>query len=276
MLFMILKLTSVARGHEYMAFLVDVLSEIIVDILPLMSIVIFIVIVFAYALMLLMPDSTDEVDELAIADYNGALMTMYTVWNMLMLGSFERPYTAPHLTVRALMRAAIFLIVSFLVSVVVLNALIALMGDSWERVQANALTRGARGRGRLIVEMQQIMWRKPPDLFPDFVHVLRRKEAVVKASDSEWTGRVTKLMDHTDRKQEEVKAEVESVKAEVNAKVESVNAKVELAIQKMKQLVSMSLQSQQEVNEQLRVLSDRSGRGKSAKQPATTIPRLEA
>ena len=200
-----------------------------------------------------------------------------------MLGSFERPYTAPHLTVRALMHAAIFLVVSFLVSVVVLNALIALMGDSWERVQANAPTRGARGRGRLIVEMQQIMWRKPPDLFPDFVHVLWRKEAVVKASDSEWTGRVTKLMDHTDRKQEEVKAsvkaEVESVKAEVEsvkAEVKSVKAEVESAMQEMKKLVSMSLQSQQEVNEQLRVLSDRSGRSKSAKQPATTIPRLEA
>ena len=142
MLFMILKLTSVARGHEYMAFLVDVLSEIIVDILPLMSIVIFIVIVFAYALMLLMPDSTDEVDELAIADYNGALMTMYT-WNMLMLGSFERP-TRRRTSPSALMRAAIFLVVSFLVSVVVLNALIALMGDSWERVRPP--TRGARAR----------------------------------------------------------------------------------------------------------------------------------
>ena len=69
-----------------------------------------------------------------------------------------------------------------------------------------------------------------------------------------------------------VKAEVESVKAEVK----SVKAEVESAMQEMKKLVSMSLQSQQEVNEQLRVLSDRSGRGKSPKQPATTIQRLEA
>ena len=93
-------------------------------------------------------------------------------------------------------------------------------------------------------------------------------------------------VDHTDRKQEEVKAEVtakvESVEAKVEsveAKVESVEAKVEsldATMQEMKKLVSVSLQSQQEVNEQLRVLSDRSGRGKSAKQPATTIPRLEA
>ena len=68
-------------------------------------------------------------------------------------------------------------------------------------------------------------------------------------------------VDHTDRKQEEVKAEVESLKAE-SMRRSSGKCKVELAMQKMEKLVSMSLQSQQEVNEQLRVLSDRSGRAR--------------
>ena len=63
----------------------------------------------------------------------------------------------------------LLMITMLLVAIIMLNALIAIMGDTYDRVSETRLERGLQGRALLLIEIEEAMTKddqKDPDLFP--------------------------------------------------------------------------------------------------------------
>ena len=83
--------------------------------------------------------------------------------------------------------------------VVLLNLLIALMGDSYDRVRENEAVEGLLTRAAAICEIENSRLLRPNfrdvTLFPRFLHILKSKHADSEGGDdrAEWGGRVKAL-----------------------------------------------------------------------------------
>ena len=123
---------------------------------------------------------------------------------------------------------------TFVVSILMLNALIAIMGDTYDRVSADRLERGLQGRAILLAEIEGAMTEaelQNASLFPRWLHGIRRDndEAV---EETEWSGRlralknaVTKVSTDVDKVATDVTkvaTELVSVEPNVSKKVQAV------------------------------------------------------
>lgn len=109
---------------------------------------------------------------------------------------------------------------TFVVSILMLNALIAIMGDTYDRVSADRLERGLQGRAILLAEIEGAMTEaelKNASLFPRWLHGIRRvnDEAV---EETEWSGRLRALKNAVTK----VATELASVEPNVSKKVHAV------------------------------------------------------
>ena len=68
------------------------------------------------------------------------------------------------------------MITMLLVAIIMLNALIAIMGDTYDRVSETRLERGLQGRALLLIELEEAMMskddRKNAALFPRWCRLL--------------------------------------------------------------------------------------------------------
>jgi hypothetical protein len=77
------------------------------------------------------------------------------------------------------------------VVVVLMNQLIALMGDSYDRVQENYDVQARISRARVIVDMMDLyVDPKDPDVFAKWIHVLRPAGAHARNGKNGWQGRL--------------------------------------------------------------------------------------
>ena len=66
------------------------------------------------------------------------------------------------------------MITMLLVAIIMLNALIAIMGDTYDRVSETRLERGLQGRALLLIEIEEAMTKDDPNnqaLFPRWFHL---------------------------------------------------------------------------------------------------------
>ena len=66
------------------------------------------------------------------------------------------------------------MITMLLVAIIMLNALIAIMGDTYDRVSETRLERGLQGRALLLIEIEVAMTKDDPNnqaLFPRWFHL---------------------------------------------------------------------------------------------------------
>ena len=69
----------------------------------------------------------------------------------------------------------LLMITMLLVAIIMLNALIAIMGDTYDRVSETRLERGLQGRALLLIEIEEAMTKddqKNPALFPRWCRLL--------------------------------------------------------------------------------------------------------
>jgi hypothetical protein len=177
----------------------------------------------------------------AFGDFDGVagfLAPLLTVV-LAMLGNFE----IGDYTKRA--AVAMFLLFAFFVSVLMLNRLLAIMGDAYSKVQESELVEGLHERGKLIVEQERLFpWRQT---YARYMHVA---EAVAEnESQAAWDGlggRLKALRRDVAVGQAEVKADVAEVKArQAEAKIDMAEVKTDMAEVKalLEKLVTQSLQS---------------------------------
>ena len=111
---------------------------------------------------------------------------------------------------------------SFLVTVVMLNALIAIMSDTYDRVQVTRHERGYRQRARLLLEMMHSMpahQLTDRTMFPEWVHAIVRTDTggnVERSEEHLWTGRVSAIRDRVDAVSEEQRTRLEELKTRMD------------------------------------------------------------
>jgi hypothetical protein len=118
--------------------------------------------------------------------YNDPLTAAFTSYSMMAMGDFEQDsYNDSALL------ATVFLYATFIVNIVFLNALIAIMGDTYDNVQKEGVELSRLQRGKLLIEIQSLMMEKEldnPELFPTWVHaIVKRSEDKDK---NDWAGRI--------------------------------------------------------------------------------------
>ena len=124
---------------------------------------------------------------------------------------------------------------TFVVSILMLNALIAIMGDTYDRVSADRLERGLEGRAVLLDEIEGAMTEaelENASLFPRWLHGIRRvnDEAV---EETEWSGRlralknaVTKVATELASVEPNVSKKVHAVRDELTQKIDGIESKI--------------------------------------------------
>jgi hypothetical protein len=177
MLLLLFPMMQMGRGDENFAFLVSMLEQIIIDMRPFCLVLGLALGTTSFALRLLKHD--DE-------GYNDPFTAAFTSYSLMAMGDFEQDsYNDSALL------ATVFLYATFIVNIVFLNALIAIMGDTYDNVQETRLERSLLRRGKLLIEIQSLMMEKEldnPELFPKWVHaIVRRSEDKDKNA---WAGRI--------------------------------------------------------------------------------------
>jgi len=186
------KLAAVSRGHERMSALVTMLGEIVYDMVPFLTLMVFVILVNSFSFELLSP-----LDSEAYGTFTKSWMSAFA----LTLGEFERETYEESLLV-----AFVFHYFTIFVNIVLLNVLIAIISDTYERVEEKGKARGLLMRARLLLEMQDSMpaeLLEDTDLFPKWLHVLIRVEDV--GSPDIWSGRLHSIKEHISSMEKKIK-----------------------------------------------------------------------
>merc|ERR1711871_590859 len=84
----------------------------------------------------------------------------------------------------------------FFVQIVLLNLLIAIMGDIFDEVQARSSAEACYGRAKLVMQYESLFteWYKNrnPQFYPRYLFVLKRDEAD-GSGDAAWAGRIKEI-----------------------------------------------------------------------------------
>ena len=128
--------------------------------------------------------------------FEGFDRTSLTVYGFL-FGSYDVPvFDASASPALAKFLVSIFM---FFVVIVLLNLLIALMGDIFDEVQSRAESESTFGKAKLIVEYESLFStaykkRNEREFYPLWLHVLRKgREDGNQREDSGWKGRTEEL-----------------------------------------------------------------------------------
>merc|ERR1719272_1813778 len=168
-----------------MAFLTMMLGQVIDGMYAFMCLLAAAVLFMAFALMLLRPDAEE------FSSFGSSIFTTYALL-MFADGAGERDlyqvgYVLPYL----------LMITMLLVAIIMLNALIAIMSDNYDKVSETRLERGLRGRALLLIEIEEGMTKddhKNQALFPRWLHVIKRADDSEEGG-AEWSGRLRAIKD---------------------------------------------------------------------------------
>ena len=111
-----------------------------------------------------------------------------------------------------------------------LNALIAIMSDTYERVSEQRIERGLQQRAELLVEYEKMMlFKSERNGFASWLHAIRRKDAALVASEADqWAGQLRRIKDDVKSLRGSMEAKMaEVVKREVKGEVAEVKAKMD-------------------------------------------------
>ena len=91
----------------------------------------------------------------------------------------------------------LLMITMLLVAIIMLNALIAIMGDTYDRVSERRLEWGLQGKALVLIEIEYAMTKdewKNPAFFPRWLHVIKRAKASEEGG-AAWSGRMRAIKD---------------------------------------------------------------------------------
>ena len=205
----LLKGGQLMRGNTRMAFLMTMLTEILIDMIPFLLLQAAVVLTFSFSSVLL------HISDDASADEFGTLsLAVFASYNLLIHAAGTDNADVYFRT------STVFLLLSsvstLLVNVVMLNALIAIMGDTYERVSETRIERGLQQRAELLVEYESMMLIKnASNGFGSWLHAVQRKDAAGAMGEGDvWAGQLRRLKDDV----KGVKDDVKGVKDEDEGK----------------------------------------------------------
>ena len=126
--------------------------------------------------------------------YSDAGISLFNTYSML-LGEFDvETYVGGGLG----SSAALFFYTTFVTNIVLLNALIAIMSDTYDRVTETLRERGLIQRAKLLLEQQSLMSAETlrnTVYFPEWLHAIQRVDEGEAEGEHAWAGRIM----HPDR-----------------------------------------------------------------------------
>ena len=217
--------------------LIKILTEIIYELRHFLVVIAVLLTGFSCAFAVSMPDNAAFND--GSQDGMGLLSSGVLTSYVAMLGAFEvSDYTNPESTV-------FFVVFLFLIVVIMLNLLIALMADTFERVMESWVFESRKMRVETIIEQELLMNDSDnADCFPAFLQVLRPVEDVA----DEWAG--------VSGQGSAVREEVGAVKRQVMQKVDALAVEMKAEIRaEMRANQERMMENQELLMEQLRSMA---------------------
>eukprot|EP00054_Salpingoeca_dolichothecata_P029818 m.236650 g.236650 ORF g.236650 m.236650 type:complete len:1190 (-) comp26550_c0_seq4:31-3600(-) len=143
--------------------------------------------------------------------YDGIGNSLFTSFNMVVLGAFESDgFTVGRDDV--LLRL-LFIVSMVLISIVLLNIIIALMSDSFEKIASQSINELFFLRARLILELEQLLKSDKSKREPKWIHVLVPQGAGTNiATGAQWQGVLHALQEDVQKNTKSVRIELEEVK----------------------------------------------------------------
>ena len=120
------------------------------------------------------------------------------------------------------------MITMLLVAIIMLNALIAIMGDTYDRVSETRLERGLQGRALLLIEIEEAMTQddhKNQALLPRWLHVIKRAEDSEEGG-AEWSGRLRAIKDSVGKVAKTVNGVEAAVKEGLSQKLDGIGDRI--------------------------------------------------
>jgi hypothetical protein len=241
------------RGLDQTAFLVSMLSAIVLDTTPFLVVLLVLMIGFAFAFFMLQRGQKQN-DSLFVSFPGSSL----AVFDMGIMGDFD--VDVFRLAPNWFIGVPLFVTFIVMVPIVMLNSLIAIMSDTFERVQQNTTAASRQERAKIILELEALLYpqltaggdkssiiqqvlcvllsRKFGTTSPPFLHVLEPKNRDSEDG-GEWQGRIRVLFtkfDKAERAQQQLDATVKTQAAAVNEQVAAVNEQVAAVQTKMDQM----------------------------------------
>lgn len=216
-------------GLSEQGLLIKIITAIISELRYFMVIIIVLLVGFSAAFAVSMPDNA-TFDGGSQSNGMGLLTSGVLTSYLAMLGAFDIDnYANGESTI-------FFAIFLFLILVIMLNLLIALMSDTFERVMESWVLEGRRMRIETVIEQELLIGdSQNAEYFPEFLQVLRP----VQETSDEWAG----VSGQISTSREMVKREVARVEQKVDAMATVMKDKVGALEAKMKA-------SQVEISEQ--------------------------
>ena len=231
---------TMADSVSLQGLLVEIITAIICDLKYFYVVIGILLLGFSVAFTVSMPNNTacDKGDNTACDkgdnDGNGQLGSAFLSSYLSMLGAFD---VTDYTNAESLIFFVIFL---FLVLIVMLNLLIAIMSDTYERIMESWEFEGIRMQAETIIEQEQLMStsdKSNPEYFPKYLQVLRR----VQSPPAAWAG----VSGQIEKSRVSVEEEVASVKCQVKRVEEKVEAMAEAQqkeLMELKVMIKMLLQ----------------------------------
>ena len=198
-LLMLPKMAGVARGDERLSHLISLLKEVLIDIRPFLGLMMIVILANAFAFELLSAPNSE---------YSGPFSAWMAAYS-LTIGEFD-----PHTYQDSALKAFFFHYFTIFVNIVLLNVLIAIISDTYGRVDEKRAARSLLQRARLLQEIESRIPARElanPVLFPVWLHVLKREDKDL--SEETHFGRfdaIQKSLDRLHQRQADLETKLET------------------------------------------------------------------
>lgn len=210
--FLTAKLLSYLRGFSHTGWLISVLTQNFYDVRGFVIVLIAILIGFTVAFRLLFGNTEgscslelDEqkkiVQDCSIDPYGNLLVALISTFEMTLLGSYDADFHTQG--TYWFLSVITFVLAITVVLVVALNALIAVLSDSYSRVQQNATANLRREKAAIIVEYLMLLPKKKLEKIEAnslYFHALLEADADgdLLVSHDDWQGGLNSLRNDID------------------------------------------------------------------------------
>mmetsp|Transcript_31895 Transcript_31895/g.74424 ORF Transcript_31895/g.74424 Transcript_31895/m.74424 type:complete len:1576 (-) Transcript_31895:213-4940(-) len=242
--FQFLRLMQELRGYEYTGWLVEALTANMIDSAPFMFLVFLLITTFGGIFLLLFTPAIDRSRLASLEKMGGGTLQLMpfddldtgfghiaqawlSSYAIGMFAEFDLGNFSPENTLNQGL-ASFFLVMYLIVlGIVVLNALIALLGDSYQRVQDNQLETKMRLRAHLMIEYLNIMntqKRAKLERQTMWLHVL---EVVNDADVPEWAGQLNAFKMEVRLLETRTTTRITSMQRKVLGEMDSLSEKID-------------------------------------------------
>jgi hypothetical protein len=213
-----IQLLAYLRGFPSFSPYVRMLSEIVADAQSFLLIYGVIIFAFAHGTLLFSEDLHCKSISETVENILHALLGTY---RMGTLGDFESGEFEGHWQ-----RYLLFFACTVTITVVLLNVLIAVISDTFDRLQERAESSSVKGRVQLIAEIESIFGVWDP---PAYILFSRIGE---KESD-EWSGRIGALKDKIEKSKSDVESKMNEMRLKTESKMNEMRFQIESKIDRI-------------------------------------------